>query len=272
MPKPIFRPTALEHLASPEQLDQLMPATSPRLWLALLALAGLLVVVGLWSVVDRVPVQVEGRGMLIRGGQLLQLAAPVAGQIETLTILAGEAVQAGQVIATVRPSGDAAAPSVEIRSLTAGRVVEVAAARGAAVSAGTVLATLEDTSQPLAAVIYVPPATGLQLQPGMLVEVSPDGVSRSAHGFLRGVVQSVAAYPASTAAMYAVLANDQLIAAFTAAGAVLAVRVSLEGADSGAYVWSAARAPAAPPHSGTLVTARFTTAERRPIELLLPAP
>ncbi len=43
MQKPIFRKAALERLSSPEQLDQLMQVTTPKGWLALIALAGLLV-------------------------------------------------------------------------------------------------------------------------------------------------------------------------------------------------------------------------------------
>ncbi len=272
MKKPIFRQTALERLSSPEQLDQLMPVTSPRGWLALLALLALVAALGLWSVLDRVPVQVSGRGLLIRGGQLLQVAAPVAGQVERLELRAGDQVQAGQVIASLRPLGDPAAPAVDVRSLAAGQVVEVAAARGGVVSAGDLLATIEDSSQPLEVVVYLPAAAARQLRAGMAVEISPDGVSRDAHGFLRGVVQSVATFPASSQAMYAVLANDRLIEEFATAGAPLEVRVALLGAATGAYQWSAARAPAELPHSGALVTARFTTAERRPIELLWPGP
>lgn len=263
MQKPIFRQTALERLSSPEQLDQLMPVTSLRGWLALLAVLGLVAALAIWSIFDRVSVQVSGRGILMRGGQTMQISAPATGQIEGLFISAEDEILAGQIIASLRPLS-AATPALEVRSLVAGRVVEVAVAPGSTVMTGNRLATLEDTSQPLEAVIYVPAAVGQNLRAGMLVEVAPDHLSREAYGFMRGVVRSVAAFPASPQAMQMMLANEQLVEEFTAAGPPLEVRVTLT-------TWSAASAPSQPLQSGMLCTALFTIAERRPIELLLPS-
>lgn len=264
MQKPIFRQTALERLSSPEQLDQLMPVTSLRGWLALLAVLGLVVALVTWSLIDRVPVQVSGRGMLIRGGQIMPIVAPLAGQVEALYVHTGDDVLAGQIIAHVRSLSDLSAPAVEIQSFVAGQVVEVLAAPGSAVAAGSVLATLEDTRQPLEAVIYVPAAVGYTLRAGMAVEISPDNLSREVYGYVRGVVRSVGVFPASTPAMYAVLANDRLVQEFSANGAPIEVRVTLLN-------WSGAGAPSDLILSGALCTARFTLAERRPIELLLPS-
>src|SRR5262245_32678642 len=103
MSKPIFRQVALERLSSPEQLDQMMRVTTPRGWLALLALIGLIVTVAAWSVSDTIPTEVLGRGILIRGGRLLSVIAPASGQVEALDVRVGDRVQPGQVIARVRP-------------------------------------------------------------------------------------------------------------------------------------------------------------------------
>ena len=45
----IFRKEALERLSSPEQLDQLMKIVTPRSWLPLVTLGGLLGMGLLWS-------------------------------------------------------------------------------------------------------------------------------------------------------------------------------------------------------------------------------
>ncbi len=68
MQKPIFRKAALERLSSPEQLDQLMQVTTPKGWLALIALAGLLVMVVVFSFVARIPITVAGQCILLDGG------------------------------------------------------------------------------------------------------------------------------------------------------------------------------------------------------------
>ncbi|HEX7277082.1 MAG TPA: hypothetical protein VF244_06875 [Acidimicrobiales bacterium] len=47
----LFRQTALEHLASPEQLNSLPGLTARRLWLVLAAAATLVLGVALWRLV-----------------------------------------------------------------------------------------------------------------------------------------------------------------------------------------------------------------------------
>lgn len=61
----IFRKEAIERLSSPEQLDQLMRIVSPRSWLPLAALGGLLACGLVWSFVGRIPVTTTGRGVLV---------------------------------------------------------------------------------------------------------------------------------------------------------------------------------------------------------------
>jgi hypothetical protein len=69
MSQKLFRRKALEKLASPEQLDQLMAITTPRSWLALFGLGGLLLAAVLWSVFGTIPTTVTGDGILIPGEQ-----------------------------------------------------------------------------------------------------------------------------------------------------------------------------------------------------------
>ena len=270
MQKPIFRQAALDRLASPEQLDQLMPVTSLRGWLALLALLALAAAVLAWSLLDRVPVQVSGRGILIHGGQVLPMAAPAAGVVEALLIRAGDEVQAGQVIARLRPAAGEPGAVVEVASLFSGRVLETLTAPGNVLNAGARLATLEDTHQPLEAVLYVPAAAAGDLRPGQPVQLAPDSVSRAAHGYLAGTLRAVGAFPASAEAMRAVLANDRLVAAFSAGGALIEVRVAVPVDAAGAYRWSSGNPPADPPLGGAVCTGLIITAERRPIEWLWP--
>lgn len=63
----MFRKVALDRLSSPEELDQLPRVTSPRSWLALLALGILLAVALAWSGFATIPITVTGRGVLAPG-------------------------------------------------------------------------------------------------------------------------------------------------------------------------------------------------------------
>ncbi len=61
----IFRKEALERLSSPEQLDQLMQIVTPRSWLPLVVLGGLMSVGVVWSFVGKIPVTTTGRGVIV---------------------------------------------------------------------------------------------------------------------------------------------------------------------------------------------------------------
>ncbi|TDI44384.1 MAG: NHLP bacteriocin system secretion protein [Acidobacteria bacterium] len=97
----LFRKAALDKLASPEQLDQLMQVTSPRGWIALTTMGGILALVLVWSVFGSIPTRVEGQGILIRGGNLLELQASGNGVLLTLNIKLNDHLEAGQIVATV---------------------------------------------------------------------------------------------------------------------------------------------------------------------------
>jgi HlyD family secretion protein len=97
----LFRKAALDKLASPERLDVLMAVTSPRGWLALLTIAGLLVAAVVWSIYGIVPKRVEGKGMLIKGGTLRPIVATSTGTLRTLTIARGAMIAEGDEIASV---------------------------------------------------------------------------------------------------------------------------------------------------------------------------
>lgn len=80
MDKQIFRKGALERLSSPDQLDQLMPVTSARGWIALCGVA-LLIAAGIaWGFLGRIETNVEASGALVRTGGVIQsrLRAPDA--------------------------------------------------------------------------------------------------------------------------------------------------------------------------------------------------
>jgi HlyD family secretion protein len=101
MAKQIFRKVALQRLASPEQLDQLMQITSPTGWLALLGTGLFLVIVVAWSFLGSIPTKVTGRGILVKSGGIYSVVAPDSGIVSGCYAGAGDVVMAGQVIARI---------------------------------------------------------------------------------------------------------------------------------------------------------------------------
>ena len=103
--KPIFRAAALEKLSSPEQLDTLMQVTAPAGWLALSAVGLMLGVAVLWGIFGSIPNKVQGEGILIRGGAVLDVEANTAGRVTRIDVAPGDLVTPGQVVATISQAG-----------------------------------------------------------------------------------------------------------------------------------------------------------------------
>jgi HlyD family secretion protein len=102
MPPDLFRKSALDKLSSPEQLDQLMSITSPRAWIALAALGGLLAAVLLWSVYGSVYTKLNGQGIIVKKGGVFNVVAMGTGIVTDIQDLAGgDSVHKGQVIARI---------------------------------------------------------------------------------------------------------------------------------------------------------------------------
>lgn len=97
----IFRKVSLERLSSPEQLDLLMRVTSPKGWVALLALCGLVVVAIGWGIFGSIPTKVNGTCILIRPGGVNEILTPGAGRVADIAVDVGDSVSEGQMIARI---------------------------------------------------------------------------------------------------------------------------------------------------------------------------
>jgi len=97
----LFRQEALERLSSPERLDQLMQVVSPKAWLPLTTIGFLVVVAGTWSIVGRIPLTVNGQGVLIRPQSVVPFQMPTEGKILTLNVKSGDTIKKDQVLGTI---------------------------------------------------------------------------------------------------------------------------------------------------------------------------
>lgn len=95
----LFRKVALERLASPEQLDQLMHVTDARGWIALVALGAVLSTAVVWGFVGRLPETVPGVGILVKSGGVTQVVPSASGRVADVAVSVGDIVRAGQVVA-----------------------------------------------------------------------------------------------------------------------------------------------------------------------------
>lgn len=98
--KQLFRKTALEHHATPDQLDRSIKITGPRAWLVLLTLLMILITVLAWSILGSIATRVEGQGILVaEKGSIFAAVAP-EGQsyIKTIKVHSGQQVKKNQIL------------------------------------------------------------------------------------------------------------------------------------------------------------------------------
>lgn len=101
MKKEIFRSAALARMSSPEQLDQLLRVTTSKSWIALLAVLLILATATVWGIVGRLATKCDGKGVVIRAGNLLTARTLSSGQVVEVAVKTGDDVKSGQLIATI---------------------------------------------------------------------------------------------------------------------------------------------------------------------------
>ena len=97
----IFRKAALDRLASPEQLDQLLYITRPRYWLLLVSIGTLLAGSVYWGFQGTVTTKVPGQGVIVRTGGVVSIAAPGAGQLLNLDVKIGQEIHVNDVLGKI---------------------------------------------------------------------------------------------------------------------------------------------------------------------------
>lgn len=406
----IFRKVSLERLSSPEQLDMMMQVISPKGWIALMSLGGLVLVAILWGIYGSIPTKVSGKCILIQSGGLAGVTTQSGGRITEILVKVGDLVKKGDPIARLAQPElmdrlktaqarlheldthqqqlrsysaeggylesayqeqerknleselqilknktrvmaervetqqkllqqglitkhaflssriDLSSAELElgnvksrlkgasIRKLEgkkqkqnelnvienqiseaqrgvdtllldisfstrittpyAGRIVEIKTDEGMLVAPGGAIVTiepLESSGNGIEAVVYLAATDGKKVKVGMEAQIIPSTVKREEYGFIKGVVASVADYPASPEGMMKVLENQQL--ATDLAGGVLPIemRAKLITEDNlSGFKWSSSVGPPIKVAAGTICKADVTVKRQRPITLAIP--
>lgn len=97
----IFRKVALDRLASPEQLDQLMQVANPKGWVALATLGGLIAAAFAWGFLGSIPERIPGNGILLRTGGVLEVTSQSSGRVADLPVRVGDMITNGQVVTRI---------------------------------------------------------------------------------------------------------------------------------------------------------------------------
>ncbi len=97
----IFRDVSLDRLSSPDELDRLLKVTDSKAWIAQFAIFGLLGLALVWGYEGRLPSVVNGQGVIVRKGGVLNVVAAGSGVLAQLNVDVGDKIRTRQVVAKV---------------------------------------------------------------------------------------------------------------------------------------------------------------------------
>ncbi len=300
----IFSKEALDKLRSPEKLDTMLKITTPVTWLALIAILVLLFSVVLWSIFGAFTTKAQGVGLIMDSAGLQNISHVATGKIAKLFVKPGTVVKRGTLIAQLVQADQAADTSlakygVELASSDRdafnrayqlnskeyqlavaenvfsdfdGVISEVMVDEGSIVPAGNPICSVRITHNidELSGLLYISLDNAKRVEPGMTIQIAPNGVDTSQSGSLLGVVRSISDYPISAQGISQHLGNQQL-ASFVLQqlnGAVMEVAFDLvKDADSpSGYLWTSVVGEHKPVSPGTFCSASIIVERKPPIQ------
>jgi len=263
----LFRERAVSSVDSVERFDEAIEVVSSRSVFALGTIGGFLLLVMIWAIFGRVPVGLQGRGVVVAGSGIQPVAATADGTLIALPGQVGDVVAQGEALARMRTSnGDI----VALRAPASGRLVQRSPLLGSFVRAGDAVAVIEPVGAAPTAVVFVPVETDRHVAAGMAVRLSPADARADVFGFLRGHVTYAAPLPASPDRIKAALQNDAVASGFAPDVPVREVHVALDVDAEGNLIWSGLRNARRSLSPGTPCYATIIVEERAPIAFILP--
>lgn len=271
-----FSKEALDKMRSPEQLNTALAITTPISWMGLIAVFVLMISVVIWSIYGSFTVKAEGMGLIMDAQGVIKISSLTNGILDELYVTPGAQVTKGERIAHINEARETASVNMAqhgpelatnrrdvtnkvyefasrryqqetmeyVKAAADGQIDEITVAEGAVVSAGTMVCTMrvDAKSNNLTGVLYIPVEKGKRVQPGMKIQLAPNGVDVSETGHLLATVRSVSTYPVSMQAAAKKLGNDNLAQMIfqSEQGAVMEINFELiqdENSSSG-YLWT----------------------------------
>lgn len=265
----LYRKSSLERISNPEQLDKVIKVTSPMSWLALIAIALIVAVAVVWSVIGTIPVTITVGGVISAPVGSNAVYSEEIGTVVSVRVREGDELHLGDEILSYKTVGN------EIKTIYSdqvGYVSSVLVRNGDPVApSNEVIRVIPSVQGSQIVVCYVPAAQAKKLERGMLVNVNLNYLDSSSYGNMAARIVNIDAYAVSMEGMNGVLgASNNLSASFTQNGAVVAVACELypdENTLSG-YYWSNEKGANVEVANGSQVTAKIVTEEVAPITKL----
>ncbi len=250
----IYRKTSLERISNPDQLDRELKVTSPFSWIALIAVALIIVVLIIWLFAGTLPSTLRVYGIVSNPTYSVAVYSSEAGTFNC-AVSENDHVKQQDLIGTVI-SGSSSSKN---RAPLDGKVTKILVENDTEVFPGTELMRISpDDFKPResAVVLFVHQnnAGKIRNSPIKDVYIYPD-LNDLQNGKSKAHIVDIGEYPVNISNMQFVTGADNTTAGlFYAEGPVVAVVCKFDGTNV--------------PERNTLVSAKIITAKEHPINLL----
>jgi len=269
MAKP-FRQSAMDKLASMEQLDAALTVTSPMSWIALGAVTVMIIVTIVWSIIGTIPVMVSTSGIVSSSVSTNAVYMPESGKVDSILVYPGAELHLGTPVMNYRTgNGDMRT----VVSDQVGTVTSINAKAGDDVNQSSEVVRLSPVvGSDQVIVCYVKLEDAKKIERGMEANIMLTSADSQTYGHMRARVINIDSHVSSMAGMAYVLGSDNnLAAAFQKDGAaVVAVTCELYPDDTtqSGYFWSNEKGRTLDVKNGSLVEAKIIVEEVAPITKL----
>ena len=209
----IFSREALNKLRSPEKLDTMFAITTPVSWIGLAAIGILLFSILLWSIFGAFTVKADGMGLIMDSAGVVNVSHTASGKISEVYVKKGSVIKRGDLIAKLEQADRSADTRMaqygmglaandreamervyqydtkrqqqtvaeNIHSDYDGIVDDVLVEKGTILSKDAPVCTIRLTQDrdELIGILYVPVDKGKRIEPGMTIQLAPNGVDVS---------------------------------------------------------------------------------------------
>ena len=300
----LFSKEALDKLRSPERLDNLLSVTNSVSWMLLTAILIFIGSIILWSIFGAFTVKADGMGLIMDSAGVADIYHIAGGKVTDIYVSRGDVVKNGDLIARIVQAEryadtaiaqhsiglvgndrEAASKAYEYDAKRAeqmlmeevysdydGVVDDIKVARGAMISGSTPICSVRLTQNngELSGIFYIPVDKGKRVEPGMTIQLMPNGVDVSESGSLLGVVRSVSQYPVSVQSVQKNIGNSQMAQWFfeQQKSSLMEVRFDLvkNSDDTSGFLWTSQVGDHKPISPGSFCKGSIVIERKPPIE------
>lgn len=299
----LFRKSALDTMATPEQLDKQVKITTPAAWIVCLAMCVGMVTFILWSFTYQISNGAKMNGVVFTNKDNAQIKAERDCIVTDVLVSSGEYVEIGDVIAII--SFDELLEQIEqeryqlnqlepdseeyirekekldemiekyvastvIKSNCAGYVQNIVT-DGNALERGENIVSIMQESGYNEVVAYVPMQAANNMTLGMKAQISPVYAPREEYGYMTGAVTYIGTVPVTEENIIEKMGTLSYVEGILPNTSFVEVRMKLDiDLDSkNNYQWSNPKGENLPVELGTQCSIIVVTSEYYPIELLL---